>query len=138
MHRISRFDPRRRLLTSSEDGFSLLEIVISGFIVSVSVVGLALMYSLGQSFVSAEGHERVALYLAEKRIEELRSIGLSQAASEPEAPIPGFTDFYRSTTITNGTDSDGSGLTPRTITVSVRSIVRQAGPVTVQTTWYPH
>jgi Tfp pilus assembly protein PilV len=119
-------------------GFALLEVLISGAITSIVIVGLALMFSYGQAFVRAAGDERVALYLAQKRMDEMRSIGLSQAIEEPTTPIPGFPEFVRTTTITGGTDLDGSGLTPRTITVSVRSLVREAGPISVTAAVFPH
>jgi hypothetical protein len=102
------------------------------------MIGLALMFSMGSSYVAAEGGERVALFLAQQRLEELRAIGLARAVTETEGPVPGFPGFLRSTTIAAGTDLDGAGDVPRTITVSVRSLVRQAGPISVTASYVKH
>src|SRR3989442_3954852 len=80
----------RSMILASERGIALLEVLIAGVILSVVTLGLALMFSLGQSSVDAEGGERIALYLAQKRMEELRTMGLASAASEPERGVPGF------------------------------------------------
>ena len=126
------------MILADERGIALLEVLIAGVILSVVTLGLALMFSLGQSSVVAEGGERIALYLAQKRMEELRTMGLASAASEPEQGIPGFPGFLGRTTVTAGNDLDGSGNVPRVIKVSVRSTVRQAGPVTVTAVHFRH
>ncbi|TMD70070.1 MAG: hypothetical protein E6I81_14950 [Chloroflexi bacterium] len=107
-------------------------------IVLIAMIGLALLFSMGSSFVAAEGGERVALFLAQQRLEELRAIGLARAVTEAEGPVPGFPGFVRSTTIAAGTDLDGSGDVPRIITVTVRSLVRQAGPISVTAVYVKH
>jgi len=122
----------------SERGLALLEVLISGSIIAISVIGLALMFSYGQSFIRAEGDERVALFLAQKRLEDMRSIGLAQAIEETNATIPGFPNFRRTTTVTGGADLEGSGLTPRIVTVSVRSITREAGTISLIAVVFPH
>ena len=122
---------RVRAALGDERGIALLEVLTAGVALSIAMIGLALMFSLGMSFITAEGGERVAVFLAQQRIEELRAIGLARAIAEPERDIPGFPGFRRTTTIVGGTDLDGSGQVPRVITVSVRSTIRQAGPVTV-------
>jgi hypothetical protein len=119
-------------------GVALLEVLTASIVVLIAMLGLALMFSMGSSYVSAEGGERVALFLAQQRLEELRAIGLARAVAESERPVPGFPGFMRSTTIAAGTDLDGSGDIPRLITVSVRSLVRQAGPIKVTTAYVKH
>lgn len=131
-------DLRSRLRVTDERGIALLEVVTAGLILSVAAIGLALMFSLGMSFITAEGGERVAIFLAQQRMEELRAIGLARAFAEAERDIPGFPGFRRTTTIVGGTDLDGSGEVPRVITVSVRSTIRQAGPVTVTAVYNRH
>lgn len=111
---------------------------MAGVILSIAMIGLALMFSFGASHVTGEGGERIALFLAQQRIEELRAIGLASATAESERDVPGFPGFRRSTTIVGGTDPDGSGDVPRLITVSVKSVVRQAGPVTVTAVYVRH
>ena len=130
------FRPRVRL--GDERGIALLEALMASVVVLIAIIGLALMFSMGSSYVRAEGGERVALFLAQQRLEELRAIGLARAVTEAERAVPGFTGFVRSTTIAAGTDSDGSGDVPRIITVSVRSLVRQAGPVSVTAVYVKH
>jgi len=121
-----------------ERGTALLEVLTASVIVLIAMIGLALMFSMGSSYVAAEGGERVALFLAQQRLEELRAVGFARAVAEAERPVPGFPGFLRSTTITVGTDLDGSGDVPRIITVSVRSLVRQAGPITVTASRVKH
>ena len=129
---------RSRLRLSDEHGIALLEVLTASVIVLIAMIGLALMFSMGSSYVAAEGGERVALFLAQQRLEELRAIGLARAVTESEGPIPGFPGFLRSTTIAAGTDLDGGGDVPRIITVSVRSLVRQAGPINVTASYVKH
>jgi Tfp pilus assembly protein PilV len=119
-------------------GIALLEILVSGVILSIAIIGLALMFSFGASYIAAEGGERIAVFLAQQRMEELRAIGLARATAEAERAVPGFTGFLRTTTIVGGVDADGSGEVPRLITVSVRSTIRQAGPVTVTAVYIRH
>ena len=49
---------------------------MAGAILAIAVVGLSLMLSSGQSLVMADGDERVGLYLAQQKIEKLRTLGL--------------------------------------------------------------
>ena len=138
---------RVRAALGDERGIALLEVLTAGVALSIAMIGLALMFSLGASFVAAEGGERIALYLAQQRMEELRAIGLARATAETERAVPGFPpgcpattpcQFLRSTTIVGGTDLDGSGDVPRVIRVSVRSLVRQAGPISVTAVYVKH
>ena len=131
-------DPRSSLHLGDERGIALLEVLTAGVVLSIAMIGLALLFSMGSSYVAAEGGERVALFLAQQRLEELRAIGLARAVTEAEGPVPGFPGFLRSTTIAAGTDLDGGGDVPRTITVSVRSLVRQAGPISVTASYVKH
>jgi len=129
---------RSRLRLGDERGIALLEVLTAGVVLSIAMIGLALLFSMGSSYVAAEGGERVALFLAQQRLEELRAVGLARAVAEVERPVPGVPGFLRSTTITAGTDLDGSGDVPRIITVSVRSLVRQAGPINVTASYLKH
>ena len=131
-------DLRSRVRLGDERGIALLEVLTAGVVLSIAILGLALLFSMGSSYVAAEGGERVALFLAQQRLEELRAVGLARAVAEAERPVPGFPGFLRSTTITVGTDLDGSGDVPRIITVSVKSLVRQAGPITVTASHVKH
>ena len=127
----------------AEAGIALLEVLVAGAVLSISIIGLALLFSLGQTFMFAEGDERVALYLGEQRIEDLRTQGydniVAGTTSEAAGTIPGFPRFSRQTTVITLADPDGSGsLAAKQITVGVQSTVRAADPVTVTTILFAH
>jgi type II secretory pathway pseudopilin PulG len=56
-------------------GVTLVEALIGAVIVGIAAVGVALMFSSGQAFINAEGDSRVATYLAQQRIEQVRARG---------------------------------------------------------------
>ncbi len=100
--------------SSAQDGATLLEVLIVVALLSVAVVGVALMFSQGHSFIVAEGDDRVALYLAQQKIEKLRAGGfgvlqvgdatvVTGCPAEPcytENPVPGFSSpLYHRTTV---------------------------------------
>ncbi|MGH7412341.1 MAG: type IV pilus modification PilV family protein [Candidatus Methylomirabilis sp.] len=60
-------------------GVSLVEILIAGLVVGVAVIGLALMFSRGNTYVFATGDDRIALGLAEQKIEQIRAAGFGVA-----------------------------------------------------------
>ena len=131
-----------------ERGAALLEVLVSGFVFAIALIGLALLLSLGKTFVLAEGDERIALYLAQQRIDELRTNGFDALvpgalpAVEAAGTISGLPQFSRETlveleTASNQLDNDGLP-PPRRITVTVRATVRQVDPVTVRTVVFHH
>jgi Tfp pilus assembly protein PilV len=61
-------------------GFSVLEVLIAAVIVAVAAIGLSVMYSTGQALVQAQGTNRIALQLAQQRIEQLRAGGFGVQA----------------------------------------------------------
>lgn len=67
----------RRRRTSQQEGFALLELLIGGIILAFAAVGIALMFSQGQSHTVAVGDDRVALSLAQEKIEHVRSLGFA-------------------------------------------------------------
>jgi len=58
-----------------ECGVAIIEALVAGVVLAISAIGLAVLFSWGQSFVVAQGDNRVALYLAQQRIESLRASG---------------------------------------------------------------
>jgi len=64
-------------------GFSMIEVLIAAVIVAIAIIGLFMMYSTGQALVQAQGSNRVAVQLAQQRLEELRAGGFG-AASLPD------------------------------------------------------
>jgi Tfp pilus assembly protein PilV len=78
-----RFDrgSRFRLTSSSrsarQQGFAIIEVLITGIILAIATVGLALLLSRGQQFVIAQGDTNVALHLAQQKLERLSGLGFS-------------------------------------------------------------
>lgn len=62
---------------AEETGVTLLELLIAGAVLSIAIVGVALMFSWGQTFVVGQGDDRIALYLAQQKIESLREQGFN-------------------------------------------------------------
>ena len=62
------------LLLNGQRGVALLEVLIAGVILGIAVIGLASMFSVGQTFIVSEGDERAAIFLAQQKIETLRRL----------------------------------------------------------------
>jgi Tfp pilus assembly protein PilV len=74
----------RRVLTSlpgDASGITLIESLIASVVVGVGVIGLAVMLGTGQSVLSAEGDNRVAVFLAQQAIEHCRWQGFASATA---------------------------------------------------------
>ncbi len=69
---------------TGQQGAILLEVLIGGTVQAIALIGLALMFSTGQSMIIAEGSQRVELYLAEQKLEALRSLGFAGAGTGPQ------------------------------------------------------
>jgi type II secretory pathway pseudopilin PulG len=67
--------PNAETRPTGQEGYALLEVLVAGVVQGIALTGLALMFSLGQVTVVGQGDERVALYLAQQKIEEARSLG---------------------------------------------------------------
>lgn len=80
-------------------GFTLIEVLISALIVGIAAVGLALMYSTGNTWMVAMGDDRIALGLAEQKIEQLRARGFANVpvGSPATRPCPGAAPCYNET-----------------------------------------
>jgi Tfp pilus assembly protein PilV len=73
-----------RVLTSllrDASGITLIESLIASVVVGVGVIGLAVMLGTGQSVLSAEGDNRVAVFLAQQAIEHCRWQGFARATA---------------------------------------------------------
>jgi type II secretory pathway pseudopilin PulG len=62
---------------TNQGGYTLIELLFSAFILGVVITGLALLLSRGQEFVVEQGDTRVALHLAQQKIEKLLAVGFS-------------------------------------------------------------
>ena len=61
--------------SSEQHGFALLEVLIGGVFLAIAALGIALMFSEGRSYTVASGDDRIALALAQEKIEHVRSLG---------------------------------------------------------------
>jgi Tfp pilus assembly protein PilX len=64
---------------AGEVGLALAEVLIAGLIIGIVVIGLSLMASWSQVLVAAQGDNRVALFLAEQKLEKMRVWGFDGA-----------------------------------------------------------
>ena len=73
----------RRLISVSagNDGISIIEVLIGAVLVLIAAIGTALMFSTGQAYVQSEGDNRVAVLLAQQRLEQIRSAGFGSTSS---------------------------------------------------------
>jgi type II secretory pathway pseudopilin PulG len=84
-------------------GFAILEILIAAVILSITAVGMALMFSTGQAYVLSEGDNRVALYLAQEQLEQFRAAGWASAPiTDPSATGGPITATPENITIATG------------------------------------
>jgi type II secretory pathway pseudopilin PulG len=65
---------RSGLWSRDEAGIALVEVLITAVVMGIAAVGIALMFATGSGWVSAEGDDRVAMKLAQQKVEQLRSM----------------------------------------------------------------
>ena len=58
-------------------GTVLIEALVAGVVLAIALIGLASLFNSGQSFVLAEGDQRAGIFLAQQKIENLRSLGFA-------------------------------------------------------------
>lgn len=68
----------------NESGFSLIEILVSVIVFSIAIVFVFQMLWSGQTTVEFEGERRVALRMAELKMEELKYAGYSSTSSDAD------------------------------------------------------
>lgn len=97
-----------------QGGIFILEVLVAALIVAIAAVGLSLMYSTGQALVQAQGANRVAVQLAQQRIEQVRAGGfgpqtLPDLREEPSfVSVPNNPGYERTTVITGVCPNDFS------------------------------
>jgi len=133
-----------------ECGVAIIEALVAGIVLTVSALGLAVLFSWGQSFVVAQGDGRVALYLAQQKIESLRASSYTAAEAfnsncggTPEADenltagMGNSQSFTRQTAVVHVNDANLTtpecGTDSIQITVTVTPNMLQGNPVTLQT-----
>lgn len=73
-------------------GTSLLEVLIGATLVAIAAVGTALMFSSGQAFIQSEGDNRVALQIAQERLERVRAGAFGSTTCCNASLFPGVCD----------------------------------------------
>jgi hypothetical protein len=68
---------------------ALIELLVASLILGIAVVGLSTMFAQGMAMTASQGDDRVAISLAQQRIEELRAIALVSVTCVPLASNPG-------------------------------------------------
>jgi len=72
-----------RIRAKKNNGFTLIEVMVSLVIIAISVVALHYMFHQGQILIMEQDHRRIAFHLAQKRIAAYKLL------SDREAIIPG-------------------------------------------------
>lgn len=75
-----------------ETGIALLEVLVTSVVVGVAVIGLALMFSMGNTFVVAHGDDRVGLGLAQQKLECLRQKGFAGVVPGNATMVPAYNE----------------------------------------------
>jgi len=149
---LQRLNAMRHALCALRDqrGVALLEVLIAGVVLGIAIIGLAILFSWGQAFVVAQGDNRVALHLAQQKIEQLRALGYSTveafnlncggaplANENLTAGAGNAQTFTRQTTVQLVDDADltsaNCAANSLLITVVVTPAMLQADQVTLQT-----
>lgn len=67
---------------------SIVEVLVSAMIVGIAAIGVAVMFGTGQAYINSEGDTRVALFLAQQRIEQIRASGYASLVTSPPSSTP--------------------------------------------------
>jgi Tfp pilus assembly protein PilV len=103
----------RRGALGSEAGLMLIEVMMATLVLGIASLGLALMFSRGSADVVAMGDDRIALGLAEQKIEQLRAAGFGAATTgtaPPESISSGARTFTRVTCTQYVDPNDPNGM----------------------------
>jgi hypothetical protein len=68
----TRVRPKRPEGRTKQDGLTLIEVLVAGLVLSLSVVGVALMFGYAQTYLAAEVDDRIGVGLAQQKIELLK------------------------------------------------------------------
>ncbi|HYB40713.1 MAG TPA: hypothetical protein VEL75_03025 [Candidatus Methylomirabilis sp.] len=74
-----------------EVGIALLEVLVASIVVGFTAVAVALLFSLGNTWVMAGGDNRVAIGLAQQKVEQLRAMTfgcIPLGGPGPKAAVP--------------------------------------------------
>ena len=90
-------------------GFALLEVLIAGIVVGITILGVSLMLVRAPAFTVSEGTNQVELYLAEQKLERLRAVGLLgvDVGGPPTDPCSSDVDTCYYETLQGGAVTNG-------------------------------
>ena len=92
-----------RRVVGEQRGLSLVEVLVASVVVGIAGVGVAMMFGTGQAYINAEGDNRVMLFLAQQRIEQVRALGYSSLFASPPSSstqaVPNHPGYTRSVSI---------------------------------------
>ena len=74
---------RKFLPHTSEDGFSLIEVLIALVILVIVILGGGLYFFYGHLGINREGYRRAALELASQRLEQVKAADYSEVVLDP-------------------------------------------------------
>lgn len=103
-------------MMNREKGFTLLEVMLTIILVVVGFVSLMQAFSIGLS-AGEEEAEFTAIHLAQERMEDLRNRSYVNVIEETENPVPEFSGFIRTVTVSTAFPLP-AGLKEVTTTVS--------------------
>jgi len=90
---------------SSENGFSLIEVLIALIILVIVILGGGAYFFYGRLGINREGYRRVALELASQKLEELKAGDYDAIPDKEETTINLSSETF--TTEVNSTKEDG-------------------------------
>ena len=105
--------------TQREAGFSFIDVLLSLVVLTFGVLALADLQVIAVSGNNSSRHLSLAVSVAEKKMEEIKTLSYTSIATEAATPV---------------TVADGRTYT-RTVTVVTDSPVANAKTVTVTVTW---
>lgn len=90
-------------------GFSFLEVLLATLLLSIGLVGLINVFSIGLSESVEAKHFALAKNLTEEKLEEIRNLSYTNVVTEPRADVSGFSGYQREVLVSEIPESD-SGL----------------------------
>ena len=101
------------LRSLEQRGFALLEVLIAGIVVGITILGVSLMLTYGSAFTVSQGTSGVELNLAEQKLEKLRTLGftgtptLGPDGSGASDKCPNNEPCYKEETLQGGAVTNG-------------------------------
>ena len=118
-----------RIPLTSERGITLMEVLVSIFLLGLVSVGMAHLYVFGMVQINVQGHKRAAVERAQQRLEELYASQYDSVVARTETNLSIGNIFgTRTTTVEavddsadflGGADTDGDTEDYREVTVAV-------------------